>query len=244
MHEGGMIGPEDAPLLLACFQSSEGEIAPELKAEIAKSASGMNAVLLAALTDPDPYVRKTARGMMGKGRMTLEVPRDEQTRPHTAAVAIPEKNGVEGFANARVEVKTNRGTMVFELFPSEAPNHVRNFVELAARHHYDGLTFHRVELDFVIQGGDHRGDGNGGVTWNDTPLRAEFTPRKFVRGSLGMPRNDDPDSGGSQFFVTHRDTPHLDGRYTNFGLLVSGFDTLDAIEVGDTIESVRVVPAQ
>jgi cyclophilin family peptidyl-prolyl cis-trans isomerase len=96
----------------------------------------------------------------------------------------------------------------------------------------------------VIQGGDHRGDGNGGVTWRGEPLRAEFTPRKFVRGSLGMPRNDDPDSGGSQIFVTHRETPHLDGRYTIFGELVSGTDTLDAIEVGDRIKSVRVVPVQ
>ena len=108
---------------------------------------------------------------------------------------------------------------------------------------YDGLAFHRVVPDFVIQGGDPRGDGNGGNTWRGTPLRREFTPRKFVRGSLGMPRNDDPDSGGSQIFVCHRETPHLDGRYTLFGELREGSDVLDAIEVGDTIRSVRVLPA-
>jgi len=112
---------------------------------------------------------------------------------------------------------------------------------LARRGFYDGTTFHRVVPDFVIQGGDRRGDGNGGTTWRGEPLRGEFTPRKFARGSLGMPRNDDPDSGGSQLFVTHRETPHLDGRYTLFGELRDGFEVLDSIELGDTIRTVRVV---
>lgn len=146
--------------------------------------------------------------------------------------------------NPFVEIETTRGTMLFELFPKETPFHVHNFVTLAERNHYDGLSFHRVVPNFVIQGGDERGDGNGQVTWNNLPLRAEFTPRKFVRGSLGMPRNDDPDSGGSQIFVTHRATPHLDTRYTIFGELRDGFDVLDRIEVGDRILDVRVVPTQ
>jgi cyclophilin family peptidyl-prolyl cis-trans isomerase len=134
--------------------------------------------------------------------------------------------------------------MVFELFPNETPAHVFNFLALVEKHHYDGLTFHRVVPDFVIQGGDLRGDGNGGVTWRGEPLRAEFTPRAYVRGSLGMPRNEDPDSGGSQFFVTHRETPHLDGRYTLFGELRTGFEVLDAVEVGDRIESITLLPAR
>lgn len=143
-----------------------------------------------------------------------------------------------------VEVVTSRGTMRFALFPLEAPRHVHNFLTLAARDHYDGLVFHRVVPDFVIQGGDYRGDGNGGGTWRgrDDALRHEITPRKYVRGSLGMPRNEDPDSGGSQFFVTHRATPHLDGRYTIFGELLEGYEVLDAIEVGDTILDVRLAP--
>jgi peptidyl-prolyl cis-trans isomerase B (cyclophilin B) len=131
--------------------------------------------------------------------------------------------------------------MVVELLPDEAPEHVHNFLELIERHHYDGLTFHRVVPDFVVQGGDTRGDGNGGTTWRGEPLRQEFGPRKYVRGSLGMPRNDDKDSGGSQIFFTHRETPHLDGRYTIFGELREGFDVLDLIEVGDTIIAVRLL---
>ncbi len=235
---------DDVAALLAVMQSSSGEIAPELRAEIAKCMAGETTVLRSLLADADPFVRKIAHDLLVEAGEAVTPPPAlrNQTRPASSATvaSAPPDNS----PNPRVEVKTNRGTMTFELFPAEAPNHVRNLLELAARHHYDGLTFHRVELDFVIQGGDHRGDGNGGITWNGAPLRAEFTPRKYVRGSLGMPRNDDPDSAGSQFFVTHRDTPHLDGRYTNFGQLVSGFDTLDAIEVGDTIESVRVVPVQ
>jgi cyclophilin family peptidyl-prolyl cis-trans isomerase len=142
----------------------------------------------------------------------------------------------------RVIVDTSRGALVFELFTDETPVHVYNFVELVKRHFYDGTTFHRVVPDFVIQGGDLRGDGNGGSAWRGGSLRAEFTPRKFVRGSLGMPRNDDPDSGGSQIFVCHRETPHLDGRYTLFGQLVEGFDVLDRIEVGDKLVTARLAP--
>jgi peptidyl-prolyl cis-trans isomerase B (cyclophilin B) len=129
--------------------------------------------------------------------------------------------------------------MVFELFPAEAPVHVYNFLELAGRGFYDGLSFHRVVPDFVIQGGCYRGDGNGSVTWRDGALRHEIGPRKYIRGSLGMPRNEDMESGGSQIFVTHRPTPHLDGRYTIFGELRSGFDVLDSIEVGDRILHVQ-----
>jgi peptidyl-prolyl cis-trans isomerase B (cyclophilin B) len=140
-----------------------------------------------------------------------------------------------------VAVETNRGTMVFELFPEEAPLHVHNLLALAESGHYADTTFHRVELDFVIQGGDLRGDGAGGASWRGGPLQHEFGTRPYRRGSLGMPRWADPDSGGSQLFVTHRPTPHLDGRYTLFGQLVRGWDVLDAVEVGDRIRKVELL---
>ena len=131
--------------------------------------------------------------------------------------------------------------MTFELFADETPIHVHNFLTLAQDDHYDGLNFHRVVPDFVIQGGCYRGDGNGARPWRGEALRQEIGPRKYVRGSLGMPRNQDMESGGSQFFVTHRPTPHLDGRYTIFGELTSGSLVLDSIEVGDVILDVRLV---
>jgi cyclophilin family peptidyl-prolyl cis-trans isomerase len=93
----------------------------------------------------------------------------------------------------------------------------------------------------VIQGGDPRGDGNGGTDWRGGSLRQEFNQRKFLRGSLGMPRNDYEHSGGCQIFVTHRPTPHLDGRYTLFGQCVRGLDVLDLIEPGDRIVSIERV---
>ena len=93
----------------------------------------------------------------------------------------------------------------------------------------------------MIQGGCYRGDGNGSGTWRaaDDALRHEFGRRRTVRGSLAMPRGAQVDSGGSQIFVTHRPTPHLDGRYTIFGELREGAELLDAIQVGDRILDVR-----
>ena len=131
--------------------------------------------------------------------------------------------------------------LLFELLPEDAPVHVYNFVELVRRGRYDGTPFHRVVPDFVVQGADERGDGNGADPVRGDSLRGEFTRRSYRRGALGMPRHEDPDSGGSQFFVTHRPTPHLDGRYTLFGLLREGGEVLDALELGDRILRVRLL---
>lgn len=246
---GEMAREDDLPALAECSSSSSGEIAAEICAGVLDVAgrvggNGGLAVLKAGLAHADPFVRKRARALIVEKYPAADLPRTTDKSTRLAAVPIPGKDAPLYAANPRVEVKTTRGTMVFELYPNETPAHVFNFLALIEKRHYDGLVFHRVVPDFVVQGGDHRGDGNGGVTWRGEPLRAEFTPRPFVRGSLGMPRNDDPDSGGSQIFVTHRETPHLDGRYTNFGGLLEGFEVLDAIEVGDRIESIRVLPAR
>jgi cyclophilin family peptidyl-prolyl cis-trans isomerase len=205
----------DLPAMEACWKRASGDIASELKAGLVKNAKEIPGERAAKLAAlRDAPQRRTQVGELD----------------HFAA-------------NPMVEIVTTRGTMLFELFHDETPLHVHNFLELARRGYYTGLPFHRVVPDFVIQGGDYRGDGNGGKTWDGQVLPGEFTPRKFVRGALGMPRNEDPDSGGSQIFVTHRETPHLDGRYTVFGQLVSGEEALDAIEVGDRILAVREVPA-
>jgi len=186
------------------------------------------------LRDPDPYVRRVAQEVLAEHDA---LPEKLPAPAPTPARPLPE---IELAArNPMVEISTSRGMMVFELFPNEAPLHVHNLLELAREDHYDGLDFHRVVPDFVIQGGCYRADGNGATTWRGGGLPLEVGPRKFVRGTLGMPRNEDLDSGGSQIFVTHRPTPHLDGRYTIFGQLRSGFEVLDTIEVGDRILDVR-----
>lgn len=235
----------DASALLECLRTSRGEISTELAYTIVdlapKYGPDGRELVRAGSSHADEFVRRRARAVAAEAYPDLRAPAGEIDTPRLAAVPIPGKDAPLWKRNPRVEMRTTRGVLVFELFPDEAPGHVFNFLALIDVQHYDGLDFHRVVPDFVVQGGDHRGDGNGGVTWRGELLRAEFTPRKFVRGSLGMPRNDDPDSGGSQFFVTHRETPHLDGRYTIFGELREGFDVLDAIEVGDKILSIRLL---
>ena len=111
----------------------------------------------------------------------------------------------------------------------------RTFWSLADSHYYDDGTFFRVVPNFVAQDGDHRGDGNGGPAYN---IRDEFNPRRYERGSVGMALSG-PDTGGSQYFMTHAADPHLDGRYTVFGRVISGWEALDALVQGDHFERIR-----
>ena len=134
----------------------------------------------------------------------------------------------------RVTVHTTKGNFVVELYPDDAPFTVLSFLKLVKKKFYDGLTFHRVVPNFVIQGGDPRGDGWGGAGY---AIRSEFSLRNFERGSCGL-ASAGKDTEGSQFFVTHQATPHLDGRYTVFGGVVSGMDVVDRIQPGDIIISI------
>ncbi len=138
-------------------------------------------------------------------------------------------------------VETNKGTMKIRLFPEQAPVHCAHVAALARTHFYDGLTWHRVVPDFVIQGGCPRGDGSGnaGVT-----LPLEPTTIPFERGTLGMPRSEHPDTGGCQLFICHSRAPHLDVRYTAFGKVVEGLDVIDKIDVDDKIVRVTVEGAR
>jgi peptidyl-prolyl cis-trans isomerase B (cyclophilin B) len=123
-------------------------------------------------------------------------------------------------------LRTNRGDILVEFWPDVAPNHVRNFLDLAATGFYDGLTFHRVMPGFMIQGGDP--DGNGGGN-GPRRLKAEFNAKKHVRGVLSMARSQDPNSASSQFFIMHAEAPSLDNKYSGFGKVVSGMDAVDRI---------------
>ena len=129
-------------------------------------------------------------------------------------------------------VFTTRGHFIVELAPGIAPEHVNSFVFLAREKFYNGTAFHRVEPGFVVQGGDPTGTGTGGPGYT-VPLEASQEP--FVRGIVGMARSNDPNSAGSQFFVTLDDAPHLNGEYTVFGKVVQGMEYVDCIEVGDQI---------
>ena len=128
-------------------------------------------------------------------------------------------------------IRTSRGDISLELFGADAPITVNNFLTLARSGYYRGTRFHRVVPNFVIQDGDPRDDGNGGPGY---AIRDEMNPRRYDRGALGMALSG-PDTGGSQYFITHSPQPHLDGHYTVFGRVIRGFSALDAIVQGDPI---------
>ena len=134
----------------------------------------------------------------------------------------------------RATIRTPRGDIVLDLFGADAPITVSNFLTLARSGYYRGTRFHRVVPNFVVQDGDPRDDGNGGPGY---AIRDEMNPRRYDRGALGMALSG-PDTGGSQYFITHSPQPHLDGHYTVFGRVVRGFPALDAIVQGDSILAV------
>lgn len=135
-------------------------------------------------------------------------------------------------------METDKGAMVIELFSEEAPGTVANFEKLANSGFYDGLTFHRVIPNFVIQGGCPRGDGTGGPGYT-IKCETAGNPHRHVRGSLSM-AHAGKDTGGSQFFICHSPQPHLDGQHTVFGQVTSSLDIVDQIRQGDHMTKVRV----
>ena len=132
---------------------------------------------------------------------------------------------------------TARGPIKVELYPEKAPLTVANFVNLVQRGFYDGLTFHRVIPDFMIQGGCPEGSGRGGPGYRFEDETSNGV--KHERGVLSM-ANAGPNTNGSQFFITHVPTPWLDGKHTVFGKVVEGLDVVDAIAQGDAINSVKI----
>ncbi|MEZ4695429.1 MAG: peptidylprolyl isomerase [Rhodothermales bacterium] len=138
-------------------------------------------------------------------------------------------------------IETSKGTINVKLFAAEAPKTVNNFVFLSREGFYDGVSFHRVIPNFMIQGGDPTGTGRGGPGYR---FNDEFAgnPHRHGTGSLSM-ANAGPNTNGSQFFITHAPQPHLDGRHTVFGQVTDGQDVVDAIQQGDEIVSVTITEA-
>jgi peptidyl-prolyl cis-trans isomerase B (cyclophilin B) len=134
--------------------------------------------------------------------------------------------------------ETTQGTIRVELFDDKTPTTVGNFEKLCQKQYYDGLKFHRVIDNFMIQGGCPKGDGTGGPGYQ---FEDEFHPelKHDGPGILSM-ANAGPNTNGSQFFITHVACPHLDGRHSVFGKVLEGQDVVDAIKQGDTMETVRV----
>lgn len=141
----------------------------------------------------------------------------------------------------KADMQTERGTMRIEFYDADAPITVNNFVTLAKKGYYDGITFHRVIPDFVIQGGDPTGTGAGGPGYT-IPDELTGGNQYHDRGVLSMAHRG-PNTGGSQFFICHsrRNTAHLDRKHTCFGRVVEGIDVIDAIRQGDKILKVTIL---
>ncbi|MDH7514278.1 MAG: peptidylprolyl isomerase [Bacteroidota bacterium] len=188
-------------------------------------------------------------------RKLLEFLDDETAPIRTAAMAALQTCGIEtpsrsspsqpridwtpllrlrGFS--LLDIETERGRIRILLHPDDAPLTVLGILHLVLDGFYDSLTFHRVVPNFVVQGGDPRGDGTGGSPHS---LRTEFSRRKFERGAVGM-ASSGKDTESSQFFIMHSAAPHLDGRYTLFGTVVEGMGVVDKLRIGDRILTVRV----
>lgn len=150
----------------------------------------------------------------------------------------PPSMGIETDRNWKAIIATNKGEFTLELYPEHAPKTVNNFVFLAREGFYDGVSFHRVIEDFVIQGGDPTGTGMGGPGYRFEDETAG-NPLKHETGVISM-ANAGPNTNGSQFFITHSPQSHLDGRHTVFGKVIDGMDVINSIEQGDVMEKVTI----
>lgn len=134
-------------------------------------------------------------------------------------------------------IETEKGNIVIELFDKEAPKTVENFVKLINKGFYDGLNFHRVIDNFMVQGGCPTGTGTGGPGYS---IKCEINPKKHRTGTLSM-AHAGKNTGGSQFFITHAPQPHLDGVHTVFGQVKEGMDVVNKIKQGDVMTKVTIV---
>jgi len=175
--------------------------------------------------------------------LALAQPKSPAKEPATEPATEPAKTAGAPFAVITME---KGGEVHLEFWPADAPNHVKNFLDLARKGFYDGQRVHRVEPGFVVQFGDPQsrtlpmndpkmGTGGPGYT-----IKAEFNKRPFERGVLGMARTQDPNSAGSQVYIMLAAAPFLNGQYTAFGRVVRGMDVVDKIRVGDRITSIKV----
>jgi cyclophilin family peptidyl-prolyl cis-trans isomerase len=156
---------------------------------------------------------------------------------HKPPTADETKSIAAEAAKLRARIVTKRGEIVFSFYPGDAPATVASFVKLARAGFYNGLTFHRVEPGFVIQGGCPLGTGTGDAGYK---LKAEFNAHPHVQGTVAMARAKDPNSAGSQFYICLGDARFLDKQYTVFGQVTQGIDVVKQIRRGDVMEKVAI----
>ena len=229
------------PSLVEAYREALGDTTYVARAAILSALAELDPMvarplLEEALGDRDWAVRVRAAELLRDGGAAVD---DGVFRPAPAGRAISDP---EWFAlvsprfSPHAYIETDRGVIEIELAIIDAPLTVANFVALARSGFFDDVAIHRVVPDFVVQGGDPRGDGEGGPGYT---IRDEINMRPYLRGTVGMALAW-PDTGGSQFFITHSPQPHLDGHYTVFGHVVAGMDVVDRLAPGDVIQQIRI----
>jgi cyclophilin family peptidyl-prolyl cis-trans isomerase len=193
-----------------------------------------------ALGDGDWALRVRAAALLKTIDPSIDVSRMRPAPDAGPAELNDMKALISPLVSPMAYIDTEKGLIQIELAVLDAPRAVANFVSLARRNFLGATPLHRVVPDFVAQDGDPRGDGEGGPGYT---IRDEINQRPYLRGTVGMAL-DWEDTGGSQFFITHSPQPHLDGRYTVFGRVVSGMDVVDRLQQWDQIRSVRVWDGQ
>jgi cyclophilin family peptidyl-prolyl cis-trans isomerase/HEAT repeat protein len=237
--------------------SAKSKLFQFYKGAIADGDPGVIGTVASALANPDLNYKSTIKDLsfLYAAKEKLSLPKDiESIQPLENAIAYLEgkeapKPAANEFnhpidwnlvktipADQEVFVYTSKGKITLRLLVEEAPGSVANFVSLARANYFDHKAFHRVVPNFVIQGGCNRGDGSGS---EDYSIRSEFSPRHYKTGSVGM-ASAGKDTEGTQWFITHSPTPHLDGRYTIFAEVTQGMEVVHQIEMGDEIMDVVV----
>ena len=232
---------EGVDALVAVYKRGEADLVIDTRAAALDALSKYGAAaavptLRAALQDKDWAVRVKAAELLKALDPTIETAGAIRPAPVTGAINYDNPSLTAPKVSPHIYIETGKGTIEVELDVLDAPITASNFIALARKGYYDGLSFHRVVPNFVIQAGDPRGDGEGGPGYT---IRDELNQEPYLRGTVGMALAW-RDTGGSQFFITHSPQPHLDARYTVFGRVVSGMEVIDAISQWDVINRVRV----
>ena len=229
-------------VLIAAYKFGErdttyGARAAALAALTKYGAAAATETLNTALSDKDWALRVRAAQLLTSLDPSADVADAIRPAPsQRASQAYEAPQLIAPTVSPHVLIETDRGTIEIELEVIDAPLTSDNFITLARKGFFDGIPFHRVVPDFVVQAGDPRADGEGGPGYT---IRDELNERPYLRGTVGMAL-DWRDTGGSQFFITHSPHPHLDAKYTVFGRVVSGMDVVDRLEQGDVIRRMRV----
>jgi cyclophilin family peptidyl-prolyl cis-trans isomerase len=227
--------------LIAAFKRAQGDApysarAAALAALAKYGAAAAVPTLQSALADKDWAVRVRAAELVKTLDPAVDAAHAIRPAPSGRAVQYDTPSLVNPAVSPHVYFETDNGTVEIELDVLDAPLTCDNFVALVGKGYFEGLTIHRLVPDFVAQGGDPRGDSEGGPGYT---IRDELNEEPYLRGTVGM-AIDWRDTAGSQFFITYGPQPQLDGRYTMFGRVISGMDVVDKLAQGDVMRHVRV----